>query len=168
MHYRVYSGPKGSPDVSPLEKSELLFKEFAALDDALSWARHLEGGGRVPLLIEGDDGTHMSRRAIIDELRGGMREQRDRYGRKAPAANPYPLGARARGEVVPLIADDVPIHHRALAAGGRGRHRIVGIIQVGRADREQNAKNNSDEDTHDETPRSRSQTQLTEMRFQRS
>ncbi|MGB8111268.1 MAG: hypothetical protein WCF41_18655 [Pseudolabrys sp.] len=26
MHYRVYSGPKGSPDVSPLEKSQLLFK----------------------------------------------------------------------------------------------------------------------------------------------
>ncbi|MGB7784440.1 MAG: hypothetical protein WCF86_23445 [Pseudolabrys sp.] len=43
MHYRVYSGPKGSPDVSPLEKSHLLFKEFTVLDDALSWARHLEG-----------------------------------------------------------------------------------------------------------------------------
>ncbi|MFZ1066991.1 MAG: hypothetical protein WAN42_15935 [Pseudolabrys sp.] len=64
--------------MSPLEKSELLFKEFAALDDALSWARHLEGGGRVPLLIEGDDGTHMNRRAIIDALRVGMREQLDR------------------------------------------------------------------------------------------
>ncbi|HEV8463869.1 MAG TPA: hypothetical protein VGQ63_02570 [Pseudolabrys sp.] len=63
--------------MSPLEKSELLFKEFAALDDALSWARHLEGGGRVPLLIEGDDGTHMNRRAIIDALRVGMREQLD-------------------------------------------------------------------------------------------
>jgi hypothetical protein len=75
MHYRVYSGPKGSTDVSPFEKSELLFKEFAALDDALSWARHLEAGGRVPLLIEGDDGTRMSRRAIVDALRVGMREQ---------------------------------------------------------------------------------------------
>ncbi len=75
MHYRVYSGPKGSSDVSPLEKSALLFKEFAALDDALSWARHLEAGGRVPLLIEGDDGTQMNRRAIVDALRVGMREQ---------------------------------------------------------------------------------------------
>jgi len=75
MHYRVYSGPKGSPDVSPFEKSELLFKEFAALDDALSWARHLEAGGRVPLLIEGDDGTRMNRRAIVDALRVGTREQ---------------------------------------------------------------------------------------------
>ena len=75
MHFRVYSGPKGSSDISPLEKSVLLFKEFAAFDDALSWARHLEAGGRVPLLIEGDDGTRMNRRAIVDALRVGMREQ---------------------------------------------------------------------------------------------
>jgi hypothetical protein len=75
MHFRVYSGPKGSTDVSPFEKSQLLFKEFATLDDALSWARHLEAGGRVPLLIEGDDGTRMDRRAIVDALRVGMREQ---------------------------------------------------------------------------------------------
>lgn len=75
MHYRVYSGPKGSEDVSPLEKSELLFKECAVLDDALSWARHLEQTGRVPLFIEGDDGTRMNRRAIADALRVGQREQ---------------------------------------------------------------------------------------------
>ena len=71
MQYRVYSGPKGSADVSPLEKCQLLFKEFATLDDALSWARHLEGTGRIPLLIEGDDGTRMNRRAIADALRVG-------------------------------------------------------------------------------------------------
>jgi hypothetical protein len=29
-------------------------------------------------LIEGDDGTHMDRRAIIDALRVGMREELDR------------------------------------------------------------------------------------------
>jgi hypothetical protein len=74
MHYRVYSGPKGSPDVSPLEKSQLLFNQFTVLDDALSWARHLEGTGRIPLLIEG---ARMNRRAIIDALRVGMREQLD-------------------------------------------------------------------------------------------
>jgi len=67
--------PKGSPDLSPLEKSQMLFKEFTVLDDALSWARHVEGTGRIPLLIEGDDGTRMNRRAIIDALRVGMREQ---------------------------------------------------------------------------------------------
>jgi hypothetical protein len=75
MQYRVYSGPKGSDDVTPMAKDKLLFKEFAALDDALSWARHVEREGRVPLLIEGDDGSHMDRRAIVDALRVGMREE---------------------------------------------------------------------------------------------
>jgi hypothetical protein len=65
MNYRVFSGPKGSADVSPIEKSQLLFKEFATLDDALSWARHLENTGRVPLLIEGDDGTRMNRPPLL-------------------------------------------------------------------------------------------------------
>lgn len=74
MAFRVYSGPKGSEDVSPLEKSQLLFKGCATLDEALSWAHHLEEGGRVPLLIEGDDGTRMDRRSIIDALRVGARE----------------------------------------------------------------------------------------------
>jgi hypothetical protein len=50
MHDRGYSGPKGSADVSPLEKSPLLFKEFAVLDGAPSCA-------------------------IFDALRAGMREQ---------------------------------------------------------------------------------------------
>jgi hypothetical protein len=54
---------------------ERLFKEFAALDDALSWARHVEQGGRVPLLVEGDDGTQMDRRAIAAALGVGQREQ---------------------------------------------------------------------------------------------
>jgi hypothetical protein len=78
MNYRVYSGPKVSADVSPIEKSQLLFKEVVTLDDALSWARHLESTGRVPLLIEGDDGTRMDRRAIADALGVGMREQLER------------------------------------------------------------------------------------------
>lgn len=75
MAYRVYSGPKGSADISPLEKSHMLYKELPVLDDALSWARHLEQTGRAPLLIEGDDGVRMNRRAIIDALRIGMREE---------------------------------------------------------------------------------------------
>ena len=77
MRYRVYSGPKGSDDVSPLSKEHLLFKEFATLDEALSWSRHVESGGRVPLLIEGDDGTRMNKRAIGDALRVGAREEVD-------------------------------------------------------------------------------------------
>ena len=75
MAFRVYSGPKGAKDVSPLEKSQMLFKELNTLDEALSWAHHLEKGGRVPLLIEGDDGTRMDRRSIIDALRVGARER---------------------------------------------------------------------------------------------
>ena len=77
MAYRVYSGPKGAKDVSPLEKSTALFKEFAVLDEALSWAHHLEESGHIPLLIEGDDGTRMDRRAIVNALRVGVREQLD-------------------------------------------------------------------------------------------
>lgn len=76
MTYRAYSGPKGSADISPLEKSQLLFKELRTLDEALSWARHVEHSGRTPLLIEGDDGTRMDLRAIVDALRVDMREAR--------------------------------------------------------------------------------------------
>ena len=75
MRFRVYSGPPGAEDVSPMGKQQLLFKELTSLDEALAWARHLEKGGRVPLLIEGDDGTHMDRRAIVNALRVGMREE---------------------------------------------------------------------------------------------
>ena len=74
MTYRVYSGPKGSADVSPIEKSQLLFKELQTLDEALSWARHVERTGRMPLWIEGDDGTRMDRRAIAAALGVGIRE----------------------------------------------------------------------------------------------
>jgi len=75
MQYRVYSGPKGSGEISPMVKEQMLYKEFTALDDALSWARHVERDGRVPLLIEGDDGTRMDRRTIADALGVGQREQ---------------------------------------------------------------------------------------------
>jgi hypothetical protein len=75
MSYRVYSGPRGCDDVAPITKSGMLFKQFTMLDEALSWARHVERSGRVPLLIEGDDGTRMNRRAIGDALRVGEREQ---------------------------------------------------------------------------------------------
>ena len=68
MRYRVYSGPKGSGDVSPIAKEQMLFKEFTALDDALSWSRHVEQGGRVPLLIEGDDGTQLTKTEITAAL----------------------------------------------------------------------------------------------------
>jgi hypothetical protein len=50
MTYRVYSGPKGSDDVSP----QSVFKELHTLDEALSWARHLEHTGRTPPRCESE------------------------------------------------------------------------------------------------------------------
>jgi len=69
MSYRVYSGPRGSQAVAPLEKDRMLFKEFATLDEAMSWARHVNDGGRTTLLVEGDDGTHLTRAEVVAALR---------------------------------------------------------------------------------------------------
>jgi hypothetical protein len=64
--YKVYSGPPGTDTIAPLEKEHLLFKQFGSLDDALAWAFHLKQSGRVALLIEGDDGTHLTKREIAE------------------------------------------------------------------------------------------------------
>jgi hypothetical protein len=69
MTYRVYSGPRGSQAISPLEKDRHLFKEFSAFDEAISWARHINNGGRVALLIEGDDGTRLTKQQIATALK---------------------------------------------------------------------------------------------------
>ena len=69
MRYRVYSGPSGTESISPLEKDKLLFKEFGVLDDAFAWAHHVGATGRVALLIEGDDGTHLTKHEIAGALR---------------------------------------------------------------------------------------------------
>ena len=68
MTYRVYSGPRGSEAISPLEKDRYLYKEFNMLDEALGWARHINAGGRVALLIEGDDGTRLNKQQIAATL----------------------------------------------------------------------------------------------------
>ncbi len=66
--YRVFSGPPGSERLNPIEKDRHLFKEFAGLDEAIGFARHLKATGRVALLIEGDDGTHLDRKALAKDL----------------------------------------------------------------------------------------------------
>jgi hypothetical protein len=71
MPYRVFSGPPRTADIPAVERERMLFKECATLDEALSWARHLEKSGRMPLLIEGDDGTYLDKRAIVGALRVG-------------------------------------------------------------------------------------------------
>ena len=68
MSYRVYSGPRGAEAISPLEKDRMLFKEFSSLDEAMSWARHVNDSSRTSLLIEGDDGTHLTRSQIAAAL----------------------------------------------------------------------------------------------------
>ncbi len=67
--FKVYSGPSGKDKISPLEKEHLLFKECASLDEAFSWAGHISDTGRAALLIEGDDGTRLTRREIANALR---------------------------------------------------------------------------------------------------
>lgn len=69
MTYRVYSGPRGSESISPLEKDRHLYKEFNLLDEAVSWARHINESGRVVLLIEGDDGTRLTKQQIVTALK---------------------------------------------------------------------------------------------------
>ena len=69
MTFRVYSGPRGSQSISPIEKDRHLFKEFNVLDEAMSWARHVNNSGRVALLIEGDDGTRLTKQQIVTALK---------------------------------------------------------------------------------------------------
>jgi len=69
MTYRVYSGPRGSESISPLDKERQLYNEFNLLDEATSWAHHVNESGRVALLIEGDDGTRLTRQQIVTALK---------------------------------------------------------------------------------------------------
>lgn len=68
MAYRVYSGPRGAESLSPFDKAQALYKEFARLDEALQWARRLNEGQHVALLIEGDDGTRMTKQEVAAQL----------------------------------------------------------------------------------------------------
>jgi hypothetical protein len=69
MTFRVYSGPRGSESIPPLEKDRHLYKEFSVLDEAMSWARHINESGRVALLLEGDDGTRLTKQQIVTALK---------------------------------------------------------------------------------------------------
>lgn len=71
MTYRVYSGPRGAESLSPMAKDHALYKEFGRIDEALHWARHLNNNEHVALLIEGDDGTRLTRSEIVTQLAGG-------------------------------------------------------------------------------------------------
>jgi hypothetical protein len=81
MTYRVYSGPRGSQSISPIEKDRHLFKEFSLLDEAMGWARHINDSGRVALLVEGDDGTRLTKQQIVTALKNP--EEREQHGHAA-------------------------------------------------------------------------------------
>ncbi|MGA2127825.1 MAG: hypothetical protein ABSG76_16935 [Xanthobacteraceae bacterium] len=76
MQYRVYSGPRGTEAVSALDRDRLLYKEYPTLDEAFGWARHVEDRGGVVMLIEGDDGTRLSKLDVANALRHGDADQR--------------------------------------------------------------------------------------------
>jgi hypothetical protein len=69
MAFRVYSGPHGADGFRAVEKDRMLFKELSSLDEAMSWARHLDTTGHTALLIEGDDGSRLDKREIVAALR---------------------------------------------------------------------------------------------------
>jgi hypothetical protein len=48
----------------PLDRERMLVGEFDGFDAAPGWPRHLSAGGRVPLPIEGDDGTRRDKQDI--------------------------------------------------------------------------------------------------------
>jgi hypothetical protein len=78
MRYRVYSGPHGPGAPAALERDRMLFKELSTLDEAMSWAGHVNDRGLTGLLIEGDDGTRLVKQEIAAAL--GHRETK---GQKA-------------------------------------------------------------------------------------
>ena len=78
MTFKVYSGPAGSDDISPIHKDRMLFKEFPSFDEALSWASHTKETGRVALLIEDETGRTFDKREIAAAL--AARDARDVRG----------------------------------------------------------------------------------------
>lgn len=67
--FKVYTGPSGTERLSPLDKASALFKGFESLDDAFAWAVHASKAGHSVLLIEGDDGTQLTKPEIAVALR---------------------------------------------------------------------------------------------------
>jgi hypothetical protein len=68
MGYRVYSGPHGASVPKAFERDRMLFKEFSSLDEAMSWAGHVNKTGLTALLLEGDDGTRLTKSQIATAL----------------------------------------------------------------------------------------------------
>jgi hypothetical protein len=74
MTYRGYCSASKSPIPDALERSLLPFQEFNTLDDALGWAHRIKQHGNVAFLIEGDDGTRLTKTDITSALAHQERE----------------------------------------------------------------------------------------------
>jgi hypothetical protein len=103
MTFRVYSGPRGSQSIAPLEKDRHLLKEFSTLDEAMSWARPINNGGRVTLLIEGD-GTRLTKQQIVTALKNPDSGSRRRNTPHSAATRFSRLRCLTLGPVRPLHA----------------------------------------------------------------
>ena len=117
MRYRVYVGPRGTEAISPLQKDQFLFKEFTTLDDAFGWARHVNGSGRVTLLIDGDDGTSLEqagdrRRAAAP---GAMPDTRPDA---EPSAALISLTCRSRNQGVRDMHQNIKEHMEVIGSDG--------------------------------------------------
>jgi hypothetical protein len=68
MTYRVYTGAPRSETPSPIDRDQWLFKEFSEFDEALGWAQGVCDHGVTPMLLEGDDGTRLTKSQIATAL----------------------------------------------------------------------------------------------------
>lgn len=69
MTFRAYiGGPASETQPSP-SIDRHLYKEFGDLDAALGFVRHVTRQGGVAFLIEGDDGTRLSKHEIADAIK---------------------------------------------------------------------------------------------------
>ena len=73
-----------------------------------------------------------------------------RSGNQMLAGQPVPFRACAFGEVIPFIADDIPVHHWPLRAGGGvGRsERVMGVVEIGASDGQNGAEDDAGQDAH--------------------
>ena len=85
MAFRVHSGPARSAKLPPpLERDHSLYKEFNTLDEALGWARHVNKSGHITLLIEGDDGTCLTKQEVFAALKHPESDSDDTPERERP------------------------------------------------------------------------------------
>src|SRR5262245_50751598 len=133
MSYKVFTGPPGAEKVSPIEKDRSLFKEVDDLDQALSFAHHVQKNGTVPLLIEGDDGTRLDKKQIATALqhRGSEGASKSKK-RKRKRKGEWPIGKKCllfapRHSPFAIPPGEAPMNEDALNTSVRKFPKKVGV-----------------------------------------